>query len=170
LCSGRSLDRPAWEPPPLPFLALSSRPEAPSAAADGSEWRDPGNTSTKLKPMDPSPCSPLRSASPASPSARQTHPHPNSFQINTYNLIQNKPLHPPAKSITFKKQGGGGVSNQLTLEEESGQRSIGAWKKREHRSLVGSRSTITTGLTAESETVLRTRSSWLSQVYQKTRP
>src|SRR6266481_3801395 len=42
--------------------------------------------------------------------------HPNSFKITTYNLIQNKPLHPPIKSITFKKQGGGGVSNRLTPE------------------------------------------------------
>src|SRR5258708_38523620 len=42
---------------------------------------------------------------------------PNSFKITTYNLIQNKPLHPPVKSITFKKQGGGRVTNQLTPEE-----------------------------------------------------
>ena len=30
-----------------------------------------------------------------------------SFQITTYNLIQNTPLHPPAKSITSKKRGEG---------------------------------------------------------------
>ena len=36
-----------------------------------------------------------------------------------YKLIQNKPLHLPAESITFKKQGGGGVSNQLTLGARS---------------------------------------------------
>jgi putative transposase len=42
--------------------------------------------------------------------------------------------------------------------------SIGAWKKREHRSLVGSRNTITTGLTAESKIALHTRPSWLLQL------
>ena len=50
-------------------------------------------------------------------------------------------------------------------EEEVWTAEYRAWKKREPRSLVGSRSTITTGLTAESKIALRTRLSWLSQVY-----
>jgi hypothetical protein len=44
----------------------------------------------------------------------KNHPRPNPFKINTYNLIQNKRLHLPIESISFKKQGGGGVSNRLT--------------------------------------------------------
>src|SRR6266404_2781145 len=54
---------------------------------------------------------------PFSSPTTQNDAHSNSFKITTYNLIQNKPLHPPVKSITFKKQGGGGVTNQLTPEE-----------------------------------------------------
>jgi hypothetical protein len=59
-------------------------------------------------------------------------------------------------------------SDHLCLEEKPHciRRSIGTWKKREHRSLVGSRSTITTGLTAESKMALRTRPSGRQQLHR----
>jgi hypothetical protein len=47
-------------------------------------------------------------------------------------------------------------------EEEAWTPSSEAWRKRGPRSLVGSRSTIATGLIVASEIALRTKPSWLS--------
>ena len=38
------------------------------------------------------------------------HPNLNPFLSTSFKLIQNKRLYPPAISITFKKQGEGGVT------------------------------------------------------------
>src|SRR5258708_1717847 len=54
-------------------------------------------------------------SSPRSRAISTKSPHPTPSVSITFKPIQNKPLHPPAISITFKKQGGGRISNRLTL-------------------------------------------------------
>jgi hypothetical protein len=77
-------------------------------------------------------------------------------------MVDVEPLQRPQEARRSELRSA--VCSQLE-EGESGQRSIGAKKKCERRSLVGSKSTITTGLTAKSNITLRTRFSWFSQRY-----
>jgi antirestriction protein ArdC len=55
-------------------------------------------------------------------------------------------------------------SARAWYRQESGRRNIGPWTKRKPASLVGSKSTITAGLTAELEIAIHTRTSWLLQL------